>query len=455
MKFSTTIALVSLLGLVASTVSAQEMLSLRECLDYAVEHNLELQKDKLSNASARQSVQGVVGGFMPQVSASAGIGYNIRKTTIAMPNFVNSMLPEAMRDPNAPKYMTVTMGMDYNANWGATLSQQIVNFQLFNALDIARLGVLMSETEEEIDREELVAQVASLYYSIQVLGYAVECYGESIALMDKMSSILEANAESGLSRSVDVRQIDVNRTNLESEKESVVQAIMIQKNLLKFRMGFPVDKEIVVREINVDDMEAQIFKTNGRGFHAGGLLTFRMFRNRQKMLDLQYRAAVYETLPTLSLGATYSMNYIGDSFSGETFRHFPVSAVTLNFRLPIFTGLSKTANIRKAKIERQSSQLDEMMLTQSLSMAYGNALSALEQNYRTMESQKRNREIARELFNVMERNYTEGLAPLSDLLNADAALVRSQMNYVNALGGCMKAYIELKKAEGTINEIAR
>lgn len=177
--------------------------------------------------------------------------------------------------------------------------------------------------------------------------------------------------------------------------------------------------------------------------------------NRQKMLDLQYRAAVYETLPTLSLGATYAMNYMGDSFSGETFRHFPVSAVSLNFRLPIFTGLSKTANIRKARMERESSQLDERMLTQSLSMAYGNALSALDQNLKTMESQKRNREMARELFEVVEINYREGLATLSDLLNADAALVRSKMNYVNALGGCMKAYIELKKADGTINEITR
>lgn len=44
---------------------------------------------------------------------------------------------------------------------------------------------------------------------------------------------------------------------------------MVQKNLIKLRMGFPVDEEIEVRKMNVDDMEAQIFKTNGRGFHAG------------------------------------------------------------------------------------------------------------------------------------------------------------------------------------------
>ncbi len=455
MKFRTLIVFVLLLAVIGPRVLAQEVLSLRECLDYAVEHNLELQKARLAKDAAEQSVRGVAGALMPQVSASSGISYNIRKTTIAMPNFVNSFLPEAMRDPNAPKYMTVTMGMDYNANWGATLSQQILNFPLFNALDIARLGVLNSETGEEMQREDLITQVASLYYSIQVLYYAVECYDESIALMDKMLSILKVKEENGLSRPVDIRQIEVSRMNMESDKTSMLQAIMIQENLIKFRMGFPMDRRIELLRIDVDDMEAQIISRDSVRFEPSGLLAYKMFKNRQRMLDLQYRAAVYETFPTLSLGATYTMNYMGDSFRGETFRHFPVSVVSLNLRLPLFTGLTKTANIRKAKIERQSSLLDEMMLTRSLSMAYDNSLSSLEQSLRTMESQKRNSEMARELFDVVEKNYREGLASLSDLLNANTALVRSRMIYVNALGGCVKAYVELKKAEGTINEITR
>ncbi len=161
-----TMALALMLSI--STVSAQERLSLRECLDYALEHNLALRKGKLSSAAARQSLKEVTGTLMPQVSASSGISYNIRKTTVAMPNFVNSMLPEAMRDPNAPKYMTVTMGMDWNANWGVVLSQQILNFPLFNALDIAGLGVRMSGMGEETEREELIAQTASLYWSILI-----------------------------------------------------------------------------------------------------------------------------------------------------------------------------------------------------------------------------------------------------------------------------------------------
>lgn len=444
-----------MLSLSISSASAQERLSLRECLDYALEHNLALRKGSLSSAAARQSLKEVTGALMPQVSASSGISYNMRKTTVAMPNFMNSMLPEAMRDPYAPKYITVTMGMDWNASWGAVLSQQILNFPLFNALDIARLGVRLSEMGEETDREEIIAQTASLYWSILILSYAVERFDESIALMDRTGRILETSGENGLARPVDIRQIAVNRTNLEAEKESMMQAVVMQKNLLKFRMGFQMDGEIELAEMDEREMERWIFRENAGVFDVSGLLPFRIFKSRQKMLDLQYRSSVYEMLPALSLNAHYNMNYMGDRFRGETFRHFPVSALSLNLRVPIFTGMSKSAGIKKAKIEKESSLLEEEILTQSLSMAYGNAQSSLEQSLKTMESQRRNRDMARELFAVVESNYMEGLASLADLLNADAALIRAQMNYVNALGGCMKAYVELKKADGTIYEITR
>lgn len=362
-----------------------------------------------------------------------------------MPNFVNSMMPAAMQDPNAPKYMTVTMGMDYGANWGGSISQQIVNFSLFNALNIADLSGEMTEIGAKINTEDVIAQTAGLYYSIQVLTYAVELFDESIALMDRTLQMLEVNKASGLMRPVDVKQLSVNKINLETEKLSMIQAIDIQKNLLKLQMGFPMDEKIELPPINIKNMEEEILTNALTAFDMSSQLSFKMFKSRQKMLDLQYKAAVYGTLPMLSLSANYAMNYMGDDFKGETFHKFPVSAISLNLRVPIFTGLSKTAGI-KAQIERQKSLRDERSLSQSLAMAYGNALMSLEQSRKIMDSQKRNKEMAQEVFDVIENNYKEGISSLSDLLNANSALIRSQMNYVNALSGCMKAYIDLKKA---------
>ena len=113
-------------------------LTLKQCIDYSLEHNVTMQKDRLGVESAIQSRRELFGSLLPQVSASGSMTYNIQKTAIAMPNFVNSMMPEPMRDPNAEKYMTVTMGMDLSANWGVSLSQQLFNLSLYDAVQIAR-----------------------------------------------------------------------------------------------------------------------------------------------------------------------------------------------------------------------------------------------------------------------------------------------------------------------------
>lgn len=427
--------------------------SLGECLDYAVANNETLQKDKLSMEAAVQSKREVVGAMLPQLSASGGFTNNIQKTAIAMPNFVNSMMPEAMRDPNAPKYMTVTMGMDYTANWGASLSQQILNFSIFNAIEIAKMSGDMTQLGAEMDENDVIAQTATLFYTIQVLEYALGEFDESISLMDRTVQMLEVNLDNGLMRPVDVKQVLVTKTNLETEKLAIVQALEVQKNLLKLQMGFPMGDGIAVEPIDLDAMEKTVYAGTLNRFDVTEQLPFQMFNRQRRMLELQRKSAVAEVLPALTLSANYSMNYMGDDFKGETYHHFPVSMISLNLRMPIFTGMSKTAKIKKAGIELKKAEFDEKVLTQSLSMAYNNAQMQLEQSRRTIESQRRNKEMAQEVFDVMESNYREGISSLSDLLNADSSLIKSQMNYVDALNNCMKAYIDLKKADGTIKEL--
>ena len=454
MKKSHFLTILLLLAVVPETESfCQEYFSLKQCLDYAVGNNQSLQKDRLGLETSIQSKRELIGSLLPQVSASSGLTYNIQKTTIAMPNFVNSMMPEAMRDPNADKYMTVTMGMDYSANWGASLSQQLINFSLFNALAITDATAEMTELGVEMSENDIIAQTASIYYNIQVLKYAVTQFDESLGLMDRTLGILNVNKDNGLMRQVDVDRVTVAKTNLETERNSMLQALDIQKNLLKLQMGYPMTEPIDVTPIDVDVMERQLRATAYPVFEVERLLPYRLMQQQKNLMDLQYKSAVYENLPSLGLSANYSMNYMGDDFKGETFHHFPVSMVSLNLRMPIFTGLSKTAKVKKARIEQLKAQKDEDMLVQSLTMSHDNARMQLEQQLRTIDSQHRNKELAEEVFTVTEYNFNEGISSLSDVLNASSSLIEAQMNYVNALSNCMKAYIDLKKADGTISEI--
>lgn len=446
--------LLLLLGVIPKLLFCQEVFSLKSCIEYAVENNHLLQKSRLDREKSMMAQREVLGALLPQINGSGGMTYNIQKTTFAMPNFVNSMMPAAMQDPNAPKYMTISMGMDYSANVGASLTQQVLNFSLYNALNITKTTQNLTEIGLEITTNDVIAQTATLFFNIQVLGYAVSQFDESIALMDKTLALLETNRANDLVRQVDVDRVKVAKTNLETQKHTMIQAFEVQKNLLKLQMGFQMNDDIEIDRIDVTAMEEKVDNLSQSYFNITTQLPYQMFMTQQNLLRLQHKSATYETLPVITLGANYSMNYMSDEFfKGETLYDFPVSMISLNLRMPIFSGMSKHSKIEQTKIELNKSEQDKLQLEQSLTMGYKNAKIQLEQNRLSIEAQKQNRKLAEDVFRITESNYNEGLSSLSDVLNASSSLIQSQVNYVEALNSYIKAYIDLKKADGTINDL--
>lgn len=444
----------SVLLLLASgpKTQAQEQFTLKECFDYAIEHNQSLQKDRLGLETAAQSKRELIGSLLPQINASAGFTYNIDKPLVTMPNFISPMMG-SMAPAGLPDYIAMTMSLDMSANWGASLTQQIVNLSLLNALKVTEATGEMAQIGIEATTNDIIAQTATFYYNVQVLQYAVTQFDESIALMDTTLNMMQVNREIGLVRQIDVDRITVAKTNLETQKSSMLQALEVQKNLLKLQMGFPMTEAIIIPEINLDEMENRLQTAASPGFDITVLPAYRILEQQKNLAGLQYKSALYETLPVLVLAANYSYNYTGNDFSGPSYHSFPVSMVSLNLKMPLFTGMSKNAKIKKARIEMMKTDGDRETLEQSLTMAHSNARMQLEQQIRTIEAQRKNKDLAQEVFNVTEFNYGEGISSLSDVLNATSSLIEAQMNYVNALSGCMSAYIELKKTDGTIGEI--
>lgn len=444
----------SVLLLLASgpKTQAQEQFTLKECFDYAIEHNQSLQKDRLGLETAAQSKRELIGSLLPQINASAGFTYNIDKPLVTMPNFISPMMG-SMAPAGLPDYIAMTMSLDMSANWGASLTQQIVNLSLLNALKVTEATGEMAQIGIEATTNDIIAQTATFYYNVQVLQYAVTQFDESIALMDTTLNMMQVNREIGLVRQIDVDRITVAKTNLETQKSSMLQALEVQKNLLKLQMGFPMTDAIIIPEINLDEMENRLQTAASPGFDITVLPAYRILEQQKNLAGLQYKSALYETLPVLVLAANYSYNYTGNDFSGPSYHSFPVSMVSLNLKMPLFTGMSKNAKIKKARIEMMKTDGDRETLEQSLTMAHSNARMQLEQQIRTIEAQRKNKDLAQEVFNVTEFNYGEGISSLSDVLNATSSLIEAQMNYVNALSGCMSAYIELKKTDGTIGEI--
>ena len=433
---------------------SQDTYSLQQCIEYAIKNNRNLKKTQYDKEKAEYARKEVLGALLPQISGSANLNDNLKKAKFIMPNFINSMMPPNAQDPNAPKYMTIEMGTTYNANVGVALNQQILNFSLFNTLNIAKTAEKMAELGVESSEEDLIAQTANLFYAIQSTEYAVKEMEKSIDLVSKMLKTMEANYANGLVKKVDLDRLKVNYVNLTTQKTAIQNAAEVQKNLLKLQMGMDVNEPITLESINLNLFEQKAETSTMRPFSVETQTPYKLVMKKQEMIKLQKKSAIYENLPTLSLMFNYQYNGVSDEFfRGETNYWYPTSVIGLNLRVPIFGGFSRKSKIRQNNMELLKSEEDVAMLKQSLNMAYMNAQIKLEDTRRTIALQRDNQKLAEDVLKITDNNFALGISSMSDVLNASQSLVQAQMSYANALNDYMKAYIELKKADGSIREL--
>jgi len=439
---------------ISPNLEAQQIFSLQDCLEYAVEHNHNLKKARYDNQKAAYARKEVLGALLPQVNGSANLNDNLKKAKFIMPNFINSMLPPEAQNPNADKYMTIEMGTTFNANMGIALNQQLLNFSLFNTLEIAKIAEKMAPLGMESSEEDLIAQTASLFYAIQATGYAIGQMEKSIDLAGKMLKTMEVNYANGLVKKVDVDRIKVNLVNLTTQKNAIQNAAELQKNLLKQQMGFDVNQPIEIQPIDFVIFEEKAAVDAQFPFFVKEQIPYRLVMEKLNLVKLQKKSVVYENLPTLSLTANYLYNGVSDEFfSGSTNYWYPTSVIGLSLRVPIFSGFSRRAKISQSSMEELKAQEDAQILEQSLNTAYRNAVMKLDDTRHTIVLQRDNQKLAEEVFAVAENNFALGLSSMSDILNASQSLVQAQLSYSNALNDYMKAYIDLKKTSGSIRDL--
>ena len=445
------------LGLLLLSVSghAQEGYTLQQCLGYAVEHNSNVKKSAYDREKAERARQEVLGALMPQVNGSAGLNDNLKKAKFIMPNFMNNFLPEKMRDPNASEYMTIEMGTKYSANAGLALNQQLLNMSLFNTLDIAKVSKQMAELGALSTEEDVIAQTATLYYGVQVTQYAASQMLRSVELVEQMLRMMEVNYASGLVKKVDVDRLKVNLTNLKTQQSAIESGLEVQKNLLKLQMGFEVTEPIAIPPLDLSLLAQQeIAVVAAPTFDPISHIAYRQLQQRERMAELQERAKKYEYLPTLSLALNLQYNHMSDQlFGGATNYGYPTAMIGVSLRMPIFSGGSRLAKVRESHLDLLKAQEDLHALDQSLRMAHLNASLKLKDTQRTISLQEDNKALAEQVFDLAQKNYSLGVASLSDVLNASQSLVQAQMSYASALGDYMKAFIDLKKSRGEIRDL--
>lgn len=429
----------------AQQVPAQN-LTLKDAINYALQNKADAKKAKLSVENAEYQIEEVRSRALPNISANGNLTYN----PILQLNAVDF---DGADGPGPTQLLA--FGQKWMSTAGVNLTQNIFDQAVFTGLKAAKTTREFYQINARLTEEDVIERVANNYYQVYVQRQQLAMIDSTYANTEKVRNIIKGQFDNGLARKIDLDRMNVNLSNINTQRQQLINAVQLQENTLKFYMGMPIETPIVLPEAQFEVTPIMMSEKPD----VTQRTQYQLLATQEKLLTYQRKSKVAEYYPTLSLTAGY--NYLG---MGPELPWFAkpadgvywtdYSAIALNLNIPIFNGFGTRARVRQATIEVQNIQEDMKDTKLALDLAFENAKTQINNSLITINNQKENVSLAQEVLDNTQNNYRQGLATLTDLLDAESSYIDAQNNYTNALLDFKLAEIQLIKAKGELKTLS-
>ncbi|HNQ26950.1 MAG TPA: TolC family protein [Aquaticitalea sp.] len=425
-------------------VSAQETLSLKDAIRYALENKADAKKAKLNVVNSEHQIAEVRSRALPQINASGNLMHNPILQEMAMPGEIVGMPGETL---------LVAFGQKWTAIGGVSLTQNLFDYSVFTGLKAAKTTREFYQVNEQLTQEQVIEAVAKSYYQYFITKQKLQTVKETLDNTLKVQNSVQGLFDNGLAKKVDLDRIKVTVVNLNSSKQQLDNAVKLQENSLKFLIGMQIDTPIILEEEPIAVTPVLLETPNVK------LLTqYQLLETQKKLLEYNKESIVAGYYPTLSFYGNYNYQGLGNTVPffkkpADGVYWTDYASIGLNLNIPIFSGFSTRSKVRQAQNQLDVLEADMKETELALNFSFENAKTQINNSVITIESQRENMELAQEVLDNTQNNYMNGLASLTDLLEAENALADAKNNYSNALLEYKVAEIELIKSKGQLNTL--
>ena len=439
--------IISLLFLV-SYANAQEIktLTLKDAITFALENKADAKKAKLQVENSNYQIEEVRSRALPQISANGNLTHN----PILQTNVIDG---SAFGAPGTT--IQAAFGQKWTSSAGVTLNQALYDQSVFIGLKAAKSTREFYQINEQLTEEQVIERVANAYYQVYVTRQNLNVIDNNLKNTGKVKDIIKGQFDNGLAKKIDLDRILVRISNINTQRQQILNAINLQENALKFYIGMPIETKIVIPQT---EFEVTATAFTAQKPEATSRTEYLLLKKNEQLLEYQKKSVQAANYPVLSLTGSY--NYLGQGPEVPWFKK-PVdgvywsdyAAVGLNLHVPIFTGFGTRAKVRQAENKLQSVRVDLEETKLALDLEYENAKTQIDNSIISINNQKENSKLAQEVYSNTNNNYIQGLASLTDLLEAENALVEAQNNYTTALLDYKLAEIQLIKSKGELKTL--
>ena len=426
MKYRILCLSMALVAFADSYAQEQQRWTLNDCIQYALEKNIQLQQSRISLEESEVEVKSARAALFPSLSFSSGH------------NVTNRPYQENSNTVSGTEIISSNNKTTYNGNyglnaqwtiWNGNKKQNTLKQQKGNR-DIAELNV--AETENLL--QEQITQVF-----IQIL-YAEE----SVKINESTLEVSQANYNRGveLLKAGSISKVDL--AQLEAQVSSDrYQVITAQNSLrdyklqLKQLLELDGTEEMVLELPQLNDEDVLVPLPEQTEVYRQALLLRPEIQSGKLAVDnskLGISIAKSGYYPTLSLNASTgsNTNSASDKNWGSQMKYGWNNMIGLNISIPIFDNRQNKSAVEKARLQYSSSQMElinkEKELYQTIESLWNNANNA-QQEYVAADSKEKSAQVS---FDLVSEQFKLGMKNTLELLTEKNNLLSAKQQRVQA-----------------------
>jgi outer membrane protein TolC len=424
------------------TPSEVHSFTAQEAVDYALKNAVQVKNALVDIQLQEQQNKQITAAALPQVNGTVSfVDY------LSIPT---QLVPAEFAGGTPGTFFPIKFGTKYSGTYGANLQQILFDGQVFVGLQARKSAIKNSVLTADVTKQQIKANVFKIYYQLAVAKRQIGTLDANIANYEKLLHDTKVIYQNGFAEKLDVDKVQVQLSNLETQKLKAQNQIDAGKEGLKFLMNIPQQDSIYLTDtLSDEEIKSGLLDAD---YNYENRKEYQLLENSIDLGKYNVKRYQLSKIPTLTFSANINQNAQRTSFTflkgSEPW--YTTSFINFTLNIPIFDGGARNANIATARLNLQKMNNSLEQLKSSIDNDVNQARINMKSAILTMDAQKKNIQLAESVYNSTKLKYDQGLGSNQEISTAQADLVTAQNNYYSSIYDAIIAKIDYLTATGKL-----
>lgn len=440
-------------AMLCGTAGAQLTLTLDEALEMALSENPTIKVADLEIERYDYVRKQTLANLYPQIDASGQYTRSIVKQEMAK---------------------GLSFGADNTLTATGNISLALFVPSVYRQLKMNKTEMASAVESARNSRIELVANVRTAFYNVLLAEQSLSVLQESVVTTQRVVDNTEVQFRSGVASEYDYITAKVQLSNLRPSVVQAENAIELSKLQLKMYLSIPEDVDIEVSG-SLDAMRTEVLLgSDNLSTDISHNSSLRTLDLQRELLEHQVKLIQTQRMPTIA--AFGSVVYTGNDMERPDFGSMmgggtstpeggTAEAVTqassssfwwqhpinvgLQISIPIFSGFSKTNQVRSVRNQIRQLDLQRSYAEEGVGLQIRQSINNLLTARETMLANEQTVEQAQKAYDISYTRYGAGAGTILELNSAQLQLTQAQLNYSQSIYDYLSSKAEYDKVAGT------